>query len=130
MNFVRSSLKYPQVTISVLVIVFIAGIYSLLTMPRREDPKITVRQGLVLALFPGANSLQVEDQLTRKVEETLFQFSEVRKGKTFSTSRDELMIIQVELEEWVEDPDVFWNKLSIALQVTKQTALPPGTIGR
>ncbi|SFW38323.1 Multidrug efflux pump subunit AcrB [Sinomicrobium oceani] len=129
MNFVRSSLKYPQVTISVLVIVFIAGIYSLLTMPRREDPKITVRQGLVLALFPGANSLQVEDQLTRKVEETLFQFSEVRKGKTFSTSRDELMIIQVELEEWVEDPDVFWNKLSIALQVTKQTALPPGTIG-
>ncbi|MGS2764134.1 efflux RND transporter permease subunit [Sinomicrobium sp. M5D2P9] len=129
MNFVRSSLKHPQVTISVLVIVFFAGVYSLLTMPRREDPKITVRQGLVLAYFPGANSLQVEDQLTRKVEETLFQFSEVRKGKTFSTSRDELMVIQVELEEWVESPDVFWNKLSIALQVTKQTGLPQGVIG-
>lgn len=129
MNFVRSSLKYPQVTISVLVIVFAAGAYSLFTMPRREDPKITVRQGLVLAFFPGANSAQVEDQLTRKVEETLFQFSEVRKGKTFSTSRDGLMVIQVELEEWVQSPDVFWNKLNVALQVTKQTQLPSGIVG-
>ncbi|RNL86291.1 efflux RND transporter permease subunit [Sinomicrobium pectinilyticum] len=129
MNFVRFSLKYPQVTISVLVIVFALGAYSLFTMPRREDPKITVRQGLVLAFFPGANSSQVEDQLTRKVEETLFQFSEVRKGKTFSTSRDGLMIIQVELEEWVQTPDMFWNKLTVALQITKQTELPPGIMG-
>lgn len=129
MNFVRSSLKYPQVSISVLGIIFIVGIYSLLTMPRREDPKITVRQGLVLAYFPGANSSQVEDQLTKKVETALFQFSEVRKEKTFSKSRDGLMVVQVELEEWVEAPDVFWNKLTVALQVTKQQDLPEGVVG-
>lgn len=129
MNFVRSSLKYPQVSLSVIGIIFLVGIYSLFTMPRREDPKITVRQGLVLAYFPGANSAQVEDQLTKKVETTLFKFSEVRKGKTFSKSRDGLMVVQVELEEWVESPDVFWNKLTVALQVAKEQELPDGVVG-
>ncbi|WP_332367627.1 hypothetical protein [Spirosoma telluris] len=52
MNFVQASLKYKQVTLSVLLLVFVVGVYSLLTMPRREDPKITVRQGLVLAFYP------------------------------------------------------------------------------
>ncbi|MFC0185407.1 hypothetical protein ACFFJX_24350 [Pseudarcicella hirudinis] len=39
MNFVKSSLKYPQVTLSVLFLVFVIGVNSLLNMPRREDPK-------------------------------------------------------------------------------------------
>ncbi|WP_066220524.1 efflux RND transporter permease subunit [Formosa haliotis] len=129
MNLIQSSLKYKQVTIAILAIIFVVGIFSLLTMPRREDPKITVREGLIVAYFPGANSAQVEDQLTKTIEKTLFQFSEVRKRKTFSTSRDGLMIIQVELEEWIKDPDVFWNKLTVALQVTKQLELPKGIIG-
>ncbi|QDO94022.1 efflux RND transporter permease subunit [Formosa sediminum] len=129
MNLIKSSLKYKQITIAVLILIFIVGIFSLLTMPRREDPKITVRQGLVLAYFPGANSTQIEDQVTKTIEKTLFQFSEIRKRKTFSTSRDGVMIVQVELEEWVTDPDVFWNKLTIALQLTKQTELPSGVIG-
>ncbi|TRZ42592.1 efflux RND transporter permease subunit [Robertkochia solimangrovi] len=129
MSFIKGSLKYPQVTQVVLAIIFIAGVYALLTMPRREDPKITIRQGLVLAYFPGANSLQVEEQLTKKVENALFQFAEVRKSKTFSTSRDGVMVINVELEEWVKDPDVFWNKLTVALQLTKATTLPSNIMG-
>jgi len=60
MNIVQASLKYRQVTLAVLAIVFLAGVHSLFNMPRREDPKITVRQGLVLAFYPGANSVQVE----------------------------------------------------------------------
>jgi len=36
-------LRYPQVTLVCTGLLFAAGIYALLTMPRREDPKITVR---------------------------------------------------------------------------------------
>ena len=74
MNFVKSSLKYSQVTLTVLLMVFAVGVHSLLTMPRREDHKITIRTGLVLAYYPGANSAQVEDQVTKKLEQYLFQF--------------------------------------------------------
>ena len=74
MNIIESSLKYKHVTLSVLLLWFVVGVNSLLNMPRREDPKITIRQGLVLAYYPGANSSQVEDQVTKKLEQYLFQY--------------------------------------------------------
>lgn len=129
MNFVQASLKYRQVTLSVLLLVFAIGVYSLLTMPRREDPKITVRQGLVLAFYPGANSAQVEDQVTKKLEQYLFQFEEVRKDKTYSTTRDGAVVVNVELGEKVKNPDVFWSKLRHQLLVVKSLELPQGVRG-
>lgn len=129
MNFVKSSLKYPQVTLSVLLLVFAVGVYSLLNMPRREDPKITVRQGLVLAYFPGANSAQVEDQVTKKLEQYLFQFEEIRKDKTYSTSQDGMVVVNVELGENVKNPDVFWSKLRHQLLVARQVDFPKGVRG-
>ncbi len=129
MNFVKSSLRYPQVTLAVLLMAFLAGVYSLLTMPRREDPKITIRVGLVVAYFPGATAEQVEAQVTQKLEEYLFRFSEVRKEKTCSTTRDGQVIINVELNENVARPDEFWSKLRHELNVAKAVDLPPGVRG-
>lgn len=129
MNPIRASLKYPQVTLSVVFLVVAVGIYSLLTMPRREDPKITIRTGLVLAFYPGANSAQVEDQVTRKLEQYLFGYAEVRKEKTYSTTRDGAVVINVELEENVKNPDVFWSKLRHDLNQAKALDLPQGVQG-
>ena len=129
MNFVKASLKYPQVTLSVLLLVFAVGVNSLFNMPRREDPRITVRQGLVIAYFPGANSAQVEDQVTKKLEEYLFQFEEIRKEKTFSTSQDGMVVVNVELEENVTNPDVFWSKLRHQLLIAKTVDFPKGVRG-
>lgn len=129
MRLIKSSLKYPQVTLTILFIVFAVGVYSLFNMPRREDPKVTIRMGLIIAYYPGANSTQVEDQVTKKLEQYLFEYSEVRKEKTFSTSRDGVVVINVELEQWVDDPDIFWSKLKHDLNVAKVVDLPKGVQG-
>lgn len=129
MNIIKASLKYKAVTLSVLLLLFAVGVNSLLTMARREDPKITIRQGLVIAFFPGANSAQVEDQVTKKVEQYLFQYEEVDKSKTYSTTKDGVVVVNVELTERVKQPDVFWSKLRHQLLVSKQIDLPAGVKG-
>jgi multidrug efflux pump subunit AcrB/outer membrane protein TolC len=108
---------------------FVAGLYSLMTMPRREDPKITIRTGIVAAVYPGASVGEVEDQVTSKIEERLFRFEEVRREKTFSTSRNGMVIINVELNKSVKDPDQFWSKLRLDMAQLKATGLPSGVIG-
>src|ERR1022692_3535719 len=45
MNPVRASLRYPQVTLALTIMLVASGVYALLRMPRREDPKIHVRIG-------------------------------------------------------------------------------------
>lgn len=129
MNPVKSALHYPQVTLLLTAAVLATGIVSLMTMPRREDPKITIRTGLVIAMYPGATAEQVESQVTRKIEQRLFRFEEVRKAKTWSTSRSELCVIHVELEDHVKQPDVFWSKLRHALIELKLSELPEGVRG-
>jgi multidrug efflux pump subunit AcrB/outer membrane protein TolC len=124
MKTIKSSLRYPAVTLTLVAMIVIAGVVALLKMPRREDPKITIRAGLVLAYYPGATAEQIEAQVTRKIEERLFRFAEVKKRKTFSTSRDGIVIVQLELEDWVEDPDLFWSKLRHDLNELKVRELP------
>lgn len=129
MNFVKASLKYKQVTISVLLIVFIFGINSLINMPRREDPKITIPGGLIVAYYPGATAAQVEDQVTRKLEDYLFQYEEVKREKTYSVTSDGMVVIHLWLQDNVKEPDIFWSKLRHQLLLIRETGLPEGIRG-
>jgi multidrug efflux pump subunit AcrB/outer membrane protein TolC len=128
-NPVRAALRYPQVTLVLSGILFVTGLSALLTMPRREDPKITIRTGIVAAVYPGATTTEVEDQVTRKIEERLFHFEEIRRDKTFSTTRNGMVIVNVELDKQVKDADEFWSKLRLDMALLKATELPAGVLG-
>jgi multidrug efflux pump subunit AcrB/outer membrane protein TolC len=129
MNPVRAALRYPQVTLFLSAVVFLVGVYAMVRMPRREDPKITIRTGIVAAMYPGATSQEVEDQVTRKIEEHLFHFEEVRREKTYSTTRNGMVIINVELNKSVTNADQFWSKLRLDLALLKAQELPSGVLG-
>ncbi len=129
MNLIRASLRYPVVTYTLVLMLLGVGLYALVTMPRREDPKITIRTGIVAAIYPGATAEQVENQVTTKIEERLFRMPEIRKAKTFSTSRTGIAVLNVELEDHVKEPDVVWSKLRHDLNVLAATELPPGVRG-
>ncbi|MDQ6530973.1 efflux RND transporter permease subunit [Flavobacterium sp. LHD-85] len=130
-NFIEAAMKYRQVTIVVTVLLMIFGLVALLNMPRSEDPKITVRSGLIIAALPGADEIQVEKQLTNKIEQYLFSFEEVRKEKTKSETKEGQVVITCELNENVKDTKRFWATLQHGLNTTfrMQNTLPPGMVG-
>jgi multidrug efflux pump subunit AcrB/outer membrane protein TolC len=129
MSLIERAIKNRQIVYLLTSIAVILGLHALFKMPRREDPKITVRLALVMANYPGATAEQVEAQVTRKIEPLLFRYAEVRKAKTFTTSRPGMMLANVVLEEWVDDPDKFWAMLRHDLNELKQTGLPHGIQG-
>src|SRR5208337_2219197 len=129
MSPIKFSLRYPAVTLILTAMVVTVGIHALMTMPRTEDPTVTIRTGLVIAQYPGATSEQVEKQVTKTLEKHIFKFPEVRKEKTYSTSRPGLVIINVELEDYVKNADLFWAKLRNEMIETAQTELPSGVRG-
>src|SRR5699024_9068900 len=129
MNIITSALNNHQVSLTLTFLIMVVGVYSLLNMSRREDPQFTIRQGLVIAPYPGATSAEVEQQVITKIEDLLFSFNEVNKAKTHSTSRNSVGYIIVELEDDVEEPDQFWSKLQLSLQEFKQRSLPETVLG-
>src|ERR1017187_5790616 len=102
MNPVRMSLRYPQVTIALAIMLVASGAYALLRMPRRQDPKIHVRTGIVAAFYPGASAAEVENLVTHNVEHCLFKLDGVRHETTYSSSRNGPMFVNVELEDGLQ----------------------------
>lgn len=117
--------RYKQIIIAVTTVLVLFGIVALTQMPRDEFPEFTIRQGLIIGIYPGATSHQVEEQLAKKVENYLFQYEEVDKEKTYSVSKENVMVIYVEVQEGEDDPDAFWAKLRHGLNELK-SELPSG----
>lgn len=123
-NIIELAMKHKQIAIIITAVLFAFGVFALMVMPRNEFPEFTIRQGLVIGIYPGATSEQVEEQLTKTVEEFLFGFKEVNREKTYSISKEGMLIVFVEVNNNVEDPDAFWDKIKFGLDQFK-AQLPP-----
>lgn len=124
LNIIETVMKHKQIVLLLVIITALFGVFALWVMPRNEFPEFVIRQGLIIGVYPGATSNQIEDQLTEKVENYLFGFQEVNRDKTYSISKEGLMIIMVEVNTNVKDPDAFWDKLKFGLANLKKQ-LPP-----
>jgi multidrug efflux pump subunit AcrB/outer membrane protein TolC len=120
-------MRNNNIVVIIAAAIIIVGIVALLKMPRNEFPAFTIRQGVIVGVFPGATSSEVEKQLTTVVENYLFGYQEVKKAKTYSYSREGIMYIFVELNDEVKNADQFWSKLKHGLTELKMT-LPTGVI--
>ena len=126
-GYIGWAMRYHNIVLILVGLFVIFGGYALLNMPRNEFPNFTIRQGLVVGIYPGASSAEVETQLTKEVENYIFGFKEVKKSKTYSQSKEGMMILFVELNDNVKDADAFWSKLKHGLTELKST-LPGGVL--
>lgn len=121
LSIIDTSFKYHRIVLLIVVVLVAVGIYGLYISPKQDFPTITIRQGLVVGVYPGLTSNEIEEQLTKPLENFVFEHKEVNKKKTFSQSRDGLSIINIELNESIKDKDAFWSKFKHNLQNFKQT---------
>ena len=123
-NVIEMAMKHKQIAIIITGLLVLLGVYALLTMPRNEFPEFTIRQGVIVGIYPGATSEQVEEQLATNVESFLYGFKEVNREKTYSISKEGMLIVFVEVNNNVKDPDAFWDKIKFGLNDLKGQ-LPP-----
>lgn len=126
-TLIETLLCHKQFIIVSTTLLVLFGIVALTQMPRDEFPEFKIRQGLIIGIFPGASSQQVEEQLTKKVENYLFQYEAVDKKKTHSISKENFMVIYVEVQKKEKEPKLFWAKLRHGLNELKEQ-LPSGVM--
>ncbi|MBS7564856.1 efflux RND transporter permease subunit [Mucilaginibacter sp. Bleaf8] len=128
-NLIELSMRYRNVSFTIAAMLVLVGVYSLLGMSRSENPEFTIRQALVYAVYPGASEKQVENEVTKPMEQYLFSFKEVRKEKTYSTTKEGVVYINLELNEWVKDADRVWSTIQHGLNSFKAQNLPQNVQG-
>lgn len=126
-DIIRAALRNPGVNFFLIAAFICVGIYGLVVIPKQEFPVFTIRQGVIVGVYPGATSAQVEEQLAKPLEEFLFTYKEIRKSKTYTLSRDGMLYAMVELNEDVNNKDEVWSKIKHGLSLFK-AQLPPGVL--
>lgn len=103
------------------------GIYGLMEMNKNEFPDFKIKEGLVVAVYPGATPQEVEDRVTDPLEDVLFSLSEVDREETYSYSKDGMCYIYVSLTVPSAKKEEAWSTIKHKLEAAK-SSLPTGVL--
>lgn len=126
-SFIESAMCNHNIVMLLMGMLVFVGILGICIMPKQEMPQFTIRQGACVAVYPGATSDEVEERVAKPLENFIFGYKEVNKKKTYTQSKDGMLIVFLELNDDVEDRDAFWSKFKHGLQAFK-ASLPSGVL--
>ncbi len=91
-----------QFSLLATMLVTALGVLTFVTMPQTEDPQLTFPLYIVTAVLPGANPRDVEQQVTKPIEDALAGLDALREVR--SVSGDGVVVVQGEYL-WGTDSD-------------------------
>ena len=121
-------MRHHGIVMTLFIGLMAFGIWSLPRMNKDEFPQFSIRQGLVVALYPGATADEVEQQVTIPLEDYINSFEAVDKKLTFSISEDGIAYVYVMLRMADIDNEVAWNKIRAGLPLLQKTQMPAGVL--
>lgn len=113
MNFPNlSALAVRERSVTLFFILFsvFAGIYAFLSLGRAEDPAFTVRVMVVSVLWPGATTVEIQNQVVDRLEKRVQEVEHLYRIET--TIRPGRADLQVEFHDYVTNamiPDLFYQ---------------------
>ena len=119
-NTARFFTEHRQVSLILLIGVFLWGWYGYRQMAKRKDPNIPVRVAVASTQWPGATAQEVEQLVTRPIEQRMAQNAFIRPpaGSDFgirSISFPWLSLVYVQLDDNVKDTKKQFSDINLKL---------------
>src|SRR3989440_4296351 len=129
-NVPRFFVEHPQVSWVLLVGVLVWGWFGYQSMPQRKDPDIPVRVAVAFCAWPGATAQQVEQFVTRPIEDAVAENKTIHPGTASdygvrSVSLPGAAYIYVQLAENVSDVKRQFSDINLKLNALN-AQLPQG----
>ena len=127
-NLVEAAMRNNNLVFFFMSVIVIFGFIALPQLKKNEFPDVTIRQGVVAVVYPGATAEEIEERVAKPVEQYLFTFSDVNKKKTYSYSKDGMLVVFVTLVNDAKDAKMTWSRIRQGLVLFQQTDLPQGVL--
>jgi multidrug efflux pump subunit AcrB len=129
-NLPRFFVEHPQVSWVLLIGVLVWGWFGYQSMPQRKDPDIPVRVAVAFCSWPGARAQQVEQFLTRPIEDAVAENKTIHPGTASdygirSVSLPGAAYVYVQLAENISDVKKQFSDINLKLNALN-SQLPQG----
>ena len=125
-GFIQGVIQYKNIVYLIVAVFIVLGVFSILRINKDEFPTFEIKEGLVVGVYPGASAEQVEQQLTKPLEDVLFTVPEVLRSSN-SYTQNGICYIYVNLDCSPQKRNEVWTKIKMKLSAAKMT-LPPGVL--
>lgn len=93
MNLSAWALRHPSFTVFLMLALSLGGVMGFLQLGQAEDPEFTVKIMLVRTLWPGATALEVEQQVTDRIEKKLQETPWLDYLKSYSKPGESMVFV-------------------------------------
>ncbi|MCB1714979.1 MAG: efflux RND transporter permease subunit [Candidatus Competibacteraceae bacterium] len=125
MNLTRFAVENKTLTNFIVFLLVFGGFISYFELGRLEDPDFTVKTAIIITQYPGASPLEVEQEVTDRIEVALQEMTQLKE--LYSFSRAGLSIIKVDMqgEYWADRLPQVWDEMRKKIRDV-MPLLPPG----
>ena len=124
MNLTRVAIRNSQFVVIILLIGIVLSVRSFITMPRSEDPQVSLPIYTILAIYPGTDPEDMETLIVDPIEEVLDEIDDITKIETFIN--ESVMRISIEAEYDI-DAKVKFDEIVREVN-TVRSLLPDGIV--
>ncbi len=108
MRLPELAIQQRSFTWMIIIFLSILGVRAYMTMPRTENPEVSVPGSSVIVVMPGASPIDMEKMVALPLEETLHELEDIER--ITSEVRDGIAIVAIEFEHQA-DPDDKYNEV-------------------
>jgi len=127
-NLSALAVRERSVTLFLIVLVTIAGIYAFFGLGRAEDPPFTVKQMTAIAVWPGATAQEIQDQVAEPLEKCLQELKWYDRTETYT--RPGMAYITLSLQDKTPPSEVQEEFYQARKKLGDESLrLPAGVIG-
>ncbi|MCK7463049.1 efflux RND transporter permease subunit [Enterobacter roggenkampii] len=127
-NLSALAVRERSVTLFLIVLVTIAGIYAFFGLGRAEDPPFTVKQMTAIAVWPGATAQEIQDQVAEPLEKRLQELKWYDRTETYT--RPGMAFITLSLQDKTPPAEVQEEFYQARKKLGDESQrLPAGVIG-
>lgn len=109
--FVKFFLNNKALTWLLLILIIAGGMVAYSGMGKLEDAPFTIKQAVVTTTYPGASPLEVQQQVTDVLEESIQSLGELYYLKSDNRAGLSKITVYVKKEIRAKDMQQLWDKL-------------------
>ncbi|KIX14785.1 efflux RND transporter permease subunit [Dethiosulfatarculus sandiegensis] len=125
MNIAELAIRKRTITVVLCLVLLFAGAYTFLHLGRLEDPEFTIKEALVITPYPGATSVEVEQEVTDKIEIAVQQLPQLDRVDSKSERGLSIVTVHIKDQYGKETLPQVWDELRRKIHDV-QPDLPPG----
>lgn len=125
MDIASLAISKRIVTLVLTGVMLVAGLVVYSNMSRLEDPEFTIKDALVITPYPGASALEVEQEVSERLEKVVQQLGELERVSSKSERGLSTLTVTIKENYDRETLPQVWNKLRQKIS-DAQRELPPG----